>query len=270
VAAGPANRPLAWLRRLLAPLLERLVELEMVDRAVALGSQAFVALIPLLVVWAALVPGGDRNGVADSLVDRFDLTGGSADAVRRVFAQPAEVRDSVSILGAVLLVFSALSFCRALQRLYERAWRLPPLGFRGTPTQLAWLAFVVVYLSLVSGLNTAAVDWLGSGGRLAVALGTSFVLWLWTPYLLLGRRVARRSLYVTGAITAVCMTALSVASVIYMPQSITTSAERFGPIGIAVSLVSWLIGAGFVVVIAVALGAVLTERSPRLRAGAAG
>ena len=247
-------------RELIAAITERLLAVELVDRAVALASQAFVALIPLLVVTAALTPGSERDSFADTLVRRFRLDGASAEMVERVFAAPAEVRDTLSVGGALLLVVSALSFCRALQRLYERAWRVPKLGMRATPAQLEWLALVVVYLTLVGALNGLAADRIGSAASVGLSLLGGFLLWLWTPFLLLGRRIARRGLRATAALTSVGMTVLSLASVVYMPRSIGESAERFGPIGIAIALVSWLIAAGFVLVVAAVLGAMIGER----------
>ena len=73
-------------------------------------------------------------------------------------------------------------------------------------------------------------------------------LWLWTPYLLLGKRVARARLRVTAVLTAASVTALSLVSIVYMPHVIASSADRFGAIGIAMALVSWLIGGAFVIV----------------------
>ena len=87
------------IRQFVNSLAERLVEVDLVDRAVALGSQAFVALIPLLIVTAAFLPRSNRGGFAVALIERFELKGASAAAVERVFAQPASVRD-LSVLGA--------------------------------------------------------------------------------------------------------------------------------------------------------------------------
>src|SRR5215217_559035 len=260
-------RPLASLRRLVAPFTERLVELELFDRAVALASQAFVALIPFMVVVAALTPYGERSSFADSIIRRFELTGDTAAAVDQLFSQPAEIQSTLTGFGVLLLIVSALSFCRALQRTYERAWRLQRFGVRSTPSHLLWLALAAAYASIAAALNTAAGEHLGDAGRLIVAFGLSFFLWLWTPYLLLGRRVERRKLRITSALTATGMTGFGVASLFYMPQSIATSSENFGSIGIAISIVSWLIAVGFILVAAAGLGVVLTERSPWIRAG---
>ena len=39
----------------------------------------------------------------------------------------------MTLLGVGLLLYSALSFSRSLQRLYELAYGLPALGMRNTP-----------------------------------------------------------------------------------------------------------------------------------------
>jgi membrane protein len=263
---GPRSltRFLVRLRNLAAPFGERLVEVELFDRAVALASQAFVALIPFMVVAAAVLPGKEEKSVADSIVKRFELEGDSAEAVQLVFSQPAEVRNTLSLLGVALLIISALSFCRALQRLYERSWRLPTRGMRETPSHLEWLLLALVYASISGALTTTAAEWLGPLGRIAVLLSCSLFLWLWTPYLLIARRMERRKLRATAALTAVGMTGLSVASVVYMPASIASSAATFGSIGIAIAIVSWLIAAGFVLVVGAAFGAVLADGSARI------
>jgi membrane protein len=258
------TRPLAWLRDVAAPFGERLVAVEMFDRAVALASQAFVALIPFMVVAAAVLPGKEEANLADAIVRRFELEGDSAEAVELVFSQPAEVRSTLSLLGVLILTISALSFCRALQRLYERSWRLPLRGMRDTVSHLEWLLLALIYVSFTGALTTTAAEWLGQTGRIAVAFVCSFALWLWTPYLLIGRRVDRRALRATAALTAVGMTGLGIASVIYMPASIASSAATFGSIGIAIAIVSWLIAAGFVLVVGAAFGAVLADGSARI------
>ena len=151
-----------------------------------------------------------------------------------------------------------------MQRLYEKAWRLPSRGVRSSGSHLVWLAAAGLYTSLETSLNTAAADWLGPTGRIGVAFVLSYLLWMWSPYLLLGRRVERRALRWTGILTATGMTGFGVASIYYMPHSIAASAEQYGLIGIAIAIVSWLVGVGFVLVISAAFGAVLSDSSARI------
>jgi membrane protein len=60
------------------------------------------------------------------------------------------------------------------------------------------------------------------------------------------------------------MTAFSIGSVIYMPEAIAASAGHYGSIGVAIALVSWLVGAGFALVACAGVGAVLGEQ-PRFK-----
>jgi membrane protein len=130
-----------------------------------------------------------------------------------------------------------------------------------------WQAGVVAFLAVFGGLRSAIVDLSRPVVSMIVALAFSCVVWLFTPWILLSRRVPWRALVPTAALTAVGMTGLSIAGIVYMPRSISTSAASYGTIGVAISLVSWLVAAGFILVGCAAVGAVLGEGSA---AGASG
>jgi membrane protein len=235
--------------------LDRLVEIQFVDRSVALGSLGFTALVPLLVIASAFLPGTD--GLANELINRFHLHGSTAELVREVFAQPDAVRQSISWLGVLLLVGAALSFTRGLQRVYERAWRLDARGLAGTRAGLIWIAGIVVWSTVFAAARDWLLDLTGSLAALTILLAGDAVLWLWSPWILLARRVDWRRLVPTALLTAVAMTAISIGSVIYMPEAIGRSATHYGPIGIAIALVSWLVGIGFALTVCAGVGAVL-------------
>jgi membrane protein len=235
--------------------LDRLVEIQFVDRSIALGSLAFTALVPLLVIASAFLPGTD--GLANELIKRFHLRGSTADLVREVFAQPDAVRQSISWLGVLLLIGAALSFTRGLQRVYERAWQLEARGIAGTRAGLIWIAGIVVWSTLFAAVRDWLLGLTGPVGSLTILLAGDAVLWLWSPWILLARRVDWHRLVPTALLTAVAMTGISVGSVIYMPEAIGRSATHYGPIGIAIALVSWLVGIGFALTVCAAVGAVL-------------
>jgi membrane protein len=237
--------------------LDRLVEIQFVDRSIALGSLGFTALVPLLVIAAAFLPGTSTDGLANELIGRFHLHGSTAQLVRDVFAQPDAVRQSISWLGVALLVGAALSFTRGLQRVYERAWRLEARGLAGTKAGLIWIAGIVVWSTTFASARDALLDLTGPLVTLVVLLAGDAVLWLWSPWILLARRVDWRRLVPTALLTAVAMTAIGVGSAIYMPEAIGRSATHYGPIGIAIALVSWLVGVGFALTVCAGVGAVL-------------
>lgn len=235
--------------------LDRLVDVQFVDRSIALGSLAFTALVPLLVIASAFLPG--TNGLASKLIERFHLHGATAQLVREVFAQPDAVRQSISWLGILLLVGAALSFTRGLQRVYERAWLLDARGLAGTRAGLIWIAGIIVWSTLFASARDWLLDLTGPVGSLTILLTGDALLWLWSPWILLARRVEWRQLVPTALLTSVTVTAISIGSVIYMPEAIGRSATHYGSIGIAIALVSWLVGIGFALTVCAAVGAVL-------------
>ncbi|MGH2853627.1 MAG: YhjD/YihY/BrkB family envelope integrity protein [Solirubrobacteraceae bacterium] len=235
----------------LAAWLERLAALQAVDRAVALGALAFSALFPLLIVYSAVVPLADAHDFAQQVINRMKLTGAAAQSAREVFAPSSAVTQSITIIGFVLVVASALSLARALQRLYELAYRLPAAGIRGTPWHLLWIVLIPVYASVRPLVAGIAGGWWHIAGSLLLGA----VAWLLTPYVLLGRRMAWRRLLPGAVIAAVGMTALAGFSLVYLPHSIASSAQQFGAIGVAFALLSWLVLAGFVLVGSAAGGA---------------
>jgi membrane protein len=233
--------------------VERATEIQFLDRSVAIASTAFTALVPLLLIIGAVVPG--TGGLADSLVRRFHLHGATATVVHQVFAPPNATKQALSIGGVFLLLISALSFTRSLTRVYEQSWRLPALGVRGTKGGLLWLLTLVIWATLFAAIRRAIVDATGPGVAVVVVLTGNFALWLATPTLLLSGRVPWRSLLPTAALTGTALTVLSAVSIIYMPHEIATAVNRYGPIGLAIALVSWLVILGFAVVISAAFGA---------------
>jgi membrane protein len=233
------------------------VGIQGVDRAMAVAALAFSALIPLLIVYSAVVPRPDGEDFADSLVDRFDLEGSAAESVRQAFTAPASVEDSLNVVGILLTIIAALSFTRALQRMYEQAYVLPARGMRGTSSGLVWLGFVAVFAS-VRPFVSELFD--SGAASVVVAIVLSGTLWTLTPYLLLGRRMDWHALIPGAALAGFGMTALVASSIVWFPPTIESSAEQYGVIGVAFSLLSWLVSAGFVIVIAACGGAVAVRR----------
>jgi membrane protein len=237
-------------RRLVEPALR----FNLLDRSLALGAQAFCALIPLLIIIEAAQPGDDS--LADGLIDRFHLDGAAADTLRRAFTPPAGA-STTTVLSFLLLLVSTLSFTRRLQRLYEESWDLPTRGIRGTGAGLLWLVALVVYGTLHPLLD-GLFDGLLS---IVLSLSGGFLLALLTPFLLLGRRLPWQQLVGQAGLTGVGMIALGAWSAVYMPRAIASSAASYGTIGVAFAMITWLWGLGIVLV----LGAVYGTQLPSVK-----
>jgi membrane protein len=251
--------PIDAILALVRDWIARFVSVQGVDRAVALGAQAYTALIPLLIVLSAVVPKKSNQSFAEVIVDRLALSGSSAQAVRLAFAPPETVESGVTVLGLLLLIVSALSFSRALQRLYEGVFALPTRGMRNTKWGFVWL----VTLAIVTVVRPVLLGGLPGGTEIVGSLAMSTALWLITPYLLLGRRVGWRRLLPLAVLSAAGAAGVGIWSVIWLPHTITSSAQQFGMIGIGFALLAWLVAAAGVLVAAASGGAVISDRLAR-------
>ena len=236
--------------------LRRFVRMAGLDRCIVLASQAFTALIPLLILMSTLAPAGDSSAAADTLVRKFDLTGESAAAVQELFATPTGATSGVSVSSALLLLFSGVSFTRRMQRMYRAAWEKEKAGIRGglfaALGLLAMLAEVLVLYGVRALVRDLSLYWLWA---LPISLATGLILWTSIPYLLLNREVHWRRLLVAGGATALGTSLFALATTVYMAPLVTQYTAEFGLFGITIALIGWLLGASVVLVSCTAIGA---------------
>jgi len=251
--------------------VDALVRIEVVDRSMAIGAQALLALVPMLVILAAFLP-----DVTDAATDRFaSVTGlGSAgeEAVETTVddaayasagVDPEQVRATTGIIGILIVLFSATSFARALQRMYEKAWEQPAMG--GVVARrrcLVWLfgwLLASQSLTLVGWLDDHAspllLDPLWFGLRcLALTL-----IWWWTPWYLLFGRVRWTRLLFAATVTGVVLAVYTGASSLVMPRYVVASGDQFGALGVVLAVATWLVGAAGVVVVTTVVGRAVSE-----------
>lgn len=244
----PVEFALEWTRRFVA--------VQGVDRAMALGAQAYTALIPMLIVYASLLPRADSEDFADSLIKEFELRGATASTLKRAFAPAGEVESSVTALGVFMLVISALSFTRGMQRLYEGVFGLEKLGVKNTPRALLWLVVVTIFF----GLRPLVLAPFSGTLEVVLTLALSVLIWLVTPYLMLGRRVSWKRLLPGAILSALGIAGVGIWSVLWMPHTLASSASQFGLIGIGFALLTWLVAVAGVIVVTSTGGALIADR----------
>lgn len=237
--------------------LRKFVSIEGAQQATVLAAQAFTSLIPLMVVGAAFAPG--NSDLADRIVERFGLEGDAAKSVHQLFASAGETESTVTWVSVVILVLSGLSFTRAIQRLFQRAYGHAPEGLKDQQRGLVWILCLGAWVTLLSPLHESLQDLGGVVFAVLIATVSGFLLWLGTPMLLLGDHDWRR--LAPGAMVSGVLGALAgFASSVYVPIVMDWSAEKYGLIGIAFALQSWLLVLAFVIVIGAVVGAVVVER----------
>ena len=246
-------------RTLVGQVLLRLAELNPVERGLALGSKLFTAVVPLAIILSSLM--SSRDAVATRLIEGFGLTGAGAAALRELLRVPAgQTGSAISVIGILVLIYSLLSFSRALQRVYQDAWRLPPMNSRGMAWGLLWVVAFAVWFSLSTPIARALHARGLSLGAVAVSVALGSILWIVTPFILLGRRVSMRALLPGGVATAILLVLFNIGSRVYLPRSTTSNVGRYGLVGVTFTILTWLFAFSLTLIASAAIGAVLSER----------
>jgi uncharacterized BrkB/YihY/UPF0761 family membrane protein len=257
-----------WLRpEFVLRVVNRFQKLAGFDRSIALASGALTALIPLAIVASPFSSQLGGKGTAERIIDRYDLTGGGAEAVNDVFSPPTGTSTSLGIIGFLFLVVAVLSFSRAVQRLVEQTWELDPLSVRNTFNGLLWTGGLGLYAAL-SGVLQAALG----HSRLdltATLLATplSVVFLVWSARVLSAKRIARQDLLPFGIVGSALIAVYSIGAAVYVPHLFSTYATRYGVIGAVFAMISALFCAMVVVVASAAAGREVRDELDRIQRG---
>jgi membrane protein len=263
---GRVARLRTWLERLLIwRVWERMLEIEFVDRSVALAAKAFVSFFPLVIVVAAFVPARIRMSIITALAARLGLRGDAFSLVQSSFASSDDIRRATGLFGLVLTIFFATSFTTALRRVYMRAWRRPPhSGVDNYWRGVTWLFAILLSLAVLGGLRSAASEGAGVVMWAVVALAVYVGLWWFTAWWLLLGDVRMRVLAPTGVITGIAMAGYGLSASVWMPEVVASNEAQFGFFGVALALVTWFSGAAICILVGACAGPVLAEDTGRL------
>ncbi|MET1001246.1 MAG: hypothetical protein ABWZ15_05495 [Acidimicrobiia bacterium] len=252
----------AWLERLLLwRAWERMLEIEFVDRSVALAGKAFVSFFPLIIVVAAFLPERARTSIITAVTFRLGLRGDALTTVREAFRNSDDVREATGLLGLVLTIFFATSFVTALQRMYLRAWRRPtrPGGAGMYWRGLVCMSAVLACMAALGGLGTVFEGTVGVAVLAILALAATSALWGFIPWFLLLGDVRARALVPTALITSVATAAFAISATIWMPDVVSSNEDQFGFFGVSLSLVTWFSGAAMCIIVGACAGAIFAE-----------
>jgi membrane protein len=243
----------------------RTVEVAMIDRSMGLAAQFVASLIPLLIVLAALAPYRKTSDFWNALARWLGLHGAEVKTIQELIGAGGQLNVDTTRFGVVILVISAFSFIRALQRAYEQVWELSPLSIKNMPRQMLWLtAFLAVlligYLIRLVSLPFVPIPLLLAAVFILIGLG----FWWLTPYLLLGGRISLRRLLPGAVISWAALVVYARASALYMPGRIDASVHQFGPLGLIFIILSWYFILFCILVAGAAIGPVLLEEDNAL------
>jgi uncharacterized BrkB/YihY/UPF0761 family membrane protein len=257
-----------WLRpEFVLRVVNRFQKVAGFDRSIALASSALTATIPLAIITSAVSSHLGGKDTAERIIERYDLSGGGAEAVKDLFSPTSGTSTSLGIIGFLFLLVAVLSFTRAVQRLFEQTWELTPLSVRNTFNGLLWIVGLIAYLGLSGFLHAV----LGRGRLDLTAtlldVPVAAVFLGWSGWVLSAKRIGRDALIPFAVVGSVVLAVYSVGAVVYVPHLFSTYATRYGVIGAVFAMISALFCVMVVVVGSAAAGREIHDELDRIRRG---
>lgn len=229
-----------------AAVVRRFFELELLDRAFGLAAQAFVAMLPLVIVIVSAVFTDGPEAIANSIGDRFGLDDGARGAIRVLFTDGGAA-VTISWLAVIITVLSAFSLSRRLARVYASIFEVPPL----LPAQY-WRGIVWVGLQLALFISASVLrDVRRDNGLLIAGLALAGLLLLWFAADMAGLRllvptVGTGLIAASAAASTLGRLGIALWAAVYMPTSLSDQAAQYGPIGVTFAIFTYIL-AGVIV-----------------------
>lgn len=254
---GPTARIMGlWPGRVILSSAAGMARVEIFDRAMTIAAQFFTSLFPIIIMAVSWLETDEVSQVAQSL----DVPPKTRDVLIESLGGTSV--DAFGLVGALVVLVSATSLSRALTRAFCAVWELPRAPQRFFDAW-RWLAVVLVLaLSMVvTRLAAARVQELPPRQlwSTAVYLALYTALAVAVPWLLMAGRIPARYLVPGAIIFALMMLVVRPASAIYLSFALESSAERYGPIGVAFTYLTWLYIIAFTMLLAAVIGQVVTS-----------
>lgn len=238
----------AWKRSAPGRLWKQATHIELMHRSMGFAALGFVTLMPLLVVVAAATPWENRPGFAQWVVDGMGLDSDGSYSVRNLFTAPRNVLSATSAWSLASLAYFGLTFVASVETGYRKIWDLPSGPWHRDWRRAVWLAVLTGYLFCESQSAALMGSGLLRGGvRIALTFVLGVAFFAWGQRFLLGGGVDVRTALPGAVFTMLGLAGLRLFSHLFFAPMIVSNAVAYGPVGTVLTVVTWLVGVGFVV-----------------------
>jgi uncharacterized BrkB/YihY/UPF0761 family membrane protein len=253
-------------RRLGVPLAatRRFFEIEGLDLGGLLALELFTTVIPIILIgfgWASHFT--TEFSFGDLLIRQLGLTGAKAEQVRGAFGSSASLKSTWTVVGLASFLVWGIPMASQVAKTFARAWRRERFGFASEVWRGAvWFALFLGAQVATVAISKGHVHSAGDVARNIAGLAPSFVLWSATPPVLVRNGATGWRHLAWCGLAGVVLDAVLIrmATRILLPALLGGWAG-FGPIGVAMTLMTWCSVVAALWVITACLSAVLWERN---------
>lgn len=248
-----------------AAVVARFKEIDGGTQGALVSLQLFTVVIPLMILGFSYFQGFAENASPGTVwIRELGLSGPTSDTVRGAFGDTSALRSVWTVVGVAAFLVWGIPMSIMVAGMFARAWRREQFGAGQRLARGAlWFLLYLTMLVLRERIGYGA-DYTGATQLLmfVIALVPVWVFWSLTPLVLVrdgGHGV--RYLALAGlAGVVIDGIIIPVAGRLIFPGLIDAWTS-FGPIGVAMAIMTWcgVIGTGWVITACV--GAVLWERT---------
>jgi membrane protein len=215
---------------------------DFMNSSFAFAALAVLCAFPFLAVTSAAIGGDFRKAI----VSRMGLNAQARHDLNGLISTGNQAVATLTWISAIVLVLGAIGLASTLQAWYHRIYeQTPPKGLlRHVAYQVAGVAAFTLYISGQVWLFDQVRPIGGRGLVFLLTFATTVLFWWLSAYMLLYRRVSLRRLFPAGVATGACITGLGVFSALVFSGQITSGQRSYGPAGVVLALISFLVGFG--------------------------
>ena len=244
-------------------MLRRFNEIDGGNQAAILSVTLFTTVLPLIILGFGYFSGFANNISIGVLFERqVGLSGAMAQTVRDAFGSADALRSSWTVVGLAGFLVWGIPMAVTVAAIFAAAWRRDPMTFWQRLWRCTlWFACYMVTLALHDRVAFSADhSLLARVALFTVSLVPIWLFWTLTPALLVrdGARGARFLMKAGLAGVVINGIVLSLALRVVFPP-LLSGLTAFGPMGVAMAIVTWCGVIGMAWVATACVGAVWWE-----------
>jgi membrane protein len=215
---------------------------DFMNSSFAFAALAVLSAFPFLAVTSSVIGGDIRR----TIVARMGLNAQATHDVNALISTGNQAVATLTWVSAIVLVLGGIGMASTLSAWYHRIYeRTPPKGFGGHLIyQIAGVAAFTVYITVEVSVFDRARPVGGRGLVFLLTFVFAVLFWWWSAYMFLYRQVPLRRLFPAGVATGACITGLGVVSSFVFSGQVTSGQQSYGPAGVVITLISFLVGFG--------------------------
>jgi len=246
-------------------VVARFKEIDGANQGVLVSVQLFTVVIPLMILGFSYFRGFAENASPGTVwIRELGLSGATSDTVRSAFGDTAALRSIWTVVGVAAFMVWGIPMSMVVASIFAKAWRREQFGagqrlLRGSVWFLLYLTMLVLRERLAFGAEYHGATQLL---MFVVALVPVWVFWSLTPLVLVRDGGHGFKYLALAGLAGVVIDGIIVPVIgrVIFP-GVIDAWTSFGPIGVAMAIMTWCGLLGTAWVITACVGAVLWERT---------